>query len=306
MTIAGRASRMAPPRERTVPSGTTALAVYEHSAAVPSRPTVVLVHGWPDSAAVWDLVVPRLAERFHVVTYDIRGVGRSTAATERRPYALELLAGDLAAVIDAVSPHQPVHVVGHDWGSVQAWEHVLEPDAATRVASFTSLSGPNLDHLAVTMRRRSARPTPRNLLPVLAQGMKSAYTVVLSTPGVRTAIWRLGFARIFRRWLRVSEGITADLGYPPESLATDAVASVGLYRTNIWRRLRHPRLRQTSIPVQLIVATRDRYVSPRSFAGLEEIAPDLRRREIDAGHWSPRTHPSDVADLIAAFIDEVD
>jgi len=294
------------PRERRVESDTATLAVYELGEPGPTRPTVVFVHGWPDSAAVWDLVGPQLADCCHVVTYDTRGVGRSTAATSARPYALERLVLDITAVIDAVRPGARVHLVGHDWGSVQGWEYVVGPDAPTRVASFTSLSGPSLDHLAVLLRRRLARPTARNLAPAVAQGAKSAYTVVLSTPGVRTALWRLGFGRVFRRWLQASEHIAADGGYPPASLASDAIASVGLYRTNIWRRLRRPSPRTTAVPVQLIVAARDRYVSPRSFEDLEDIAPDLRRRAIDAGHWSLRTHPAEIAELIIEFVDDIE
>lgn len=37
------------------------------------RPTVVLVHGYPDSKEVWSDVAVRLAEHWHVVLYDVRG-----------------------------------------------------------------------------------------------------------------------------------------------------------------------------------------------------------------------------------------
>ncbi|MCL2728894.1 MAG: alpha/beta fold hydrolase, partial [Actinomycetia bacterium] len=40
-----------------------------------ARPTVVLLHGYPDSKEVWSEVARRLAPRFHVVTYDVRGHG---------------------------------------------------------------------------------------------------------------------------------------------------------------------------------------------------------------------------------------
>jgi pimeloyl-ACP methyl ester carboxylesterase len=53
------------------------IAVYEQGER--DAPTLVLVHGWPDSHVLWDGVVPLLADRFHVVTYDNRGVGKSDA-----------------------------------------------------------------------------------------------------------------------------------------------------------------------------------------------------------------------------------
>src|SRR5687767_11707346 len=81
-------------------------------------PTLLLVHGYPDTSAVWADVAARLRDRYHVVTYDVRGAGASGAPEGRRGYTLDLLVADLAAVADAVSPHRPVHLVGHDWGSI--------------------------------------------------------------------------------------------------------------------------------------------------------------------------------------------
>jgi pimeloyl-ACP methyl ester carboxylesterase len=52
------------------------VAVYEEGN--PDGPTVVLVHGWPDSHVVWDGVVPLLAERFRIIRYDNRGVGKTS------------------------------------------------------------------------------------------------------------------------------------------------------------------------------------------------------------------------------------
>ena len=63
--------------ERFVDSGDgVRIAVYEEGN--PDGPTVVLVHGWPDSHVLWDGVAPLLADRFRVVRYDNRGVGKSS------------------------------------------------------------------------------------------------------------------------------------------------------------------------------------------------------------------------------------
>lgn len=59
------------------------IAVYHEGN--PDGPTVVLVHGFPDSHVLWDGVVPLLAERFRIVRYDNRGVGRSSVPKPFRP-----------------------------------------------------------------------------------------------------------------------------------------------------------------------------------------------------------------------------
>lgn len=64
-------------RERRVRTGGVELCVAE--LGDDRQPTVVLVHGYPDSKEVWSEVAVRLADRFHVVLYDVRGHGRSTA-----------------------------------------------------------------------------------------------------------------------------------------------------------------------------------------------------------------------------------
>ncbi|MDE0803685.1 MAG: alpha/beta fold hydrolase [Acidimicrobiales bacterium] len=278
----------------TVLSGTAVLALYERGEPTPDRPSIVMVHGWPDSHAVWDLVADRLhAEGHHVVTYDVRGVGDSTPALVHRPYTLDKMAADIGAVIDAVSPGRPVHLVGHDWGGVEGWEYVSGDACDGRVVTFTTVSGPNLDHLGHLMRT--------SVKAALVQGPKSLYTLVLSVPIVRTVMWRLGMASAFRRWLRVTEGIRPEDGYPDAGLAQHAIAAVPLYRTNIFGRMRSPEIRPARVPVHQLVARKDNYVSASVLAHSAQWADDFTRTEIDAGHWSPRTHPDDVARHLSEY-----
>jgi NAD(P)-dependent dehydrogenase (short-subunit alcohol dehydrogenase family) len=65
-------------------------------------------------------------------------------------------------------------------------------------------------------------------------------------------------------------------------------------------RLRRPRDRRTDVPTQVIVPTRDLFVSPRLVGGLGDRVPNLSLRPIDAGHWVPRSHP----DVVARWITE--
>ncbi|MGH2786009.1 MAG: alpha/beta fold hydrolase, partial [Actinomycetota bacterium] len=129
--------------ERRVASRDVSLLVRE--SGDPGAPTIVLVHGFPDTSRLWDEVVERLQGRYHVVTYDVRGMGQSSPPRGPAGYALERFAGDLIAVIDATSPGRPAHVVGHDCGAIQSWEAVTSPELSKRIASFTPISGPSLD-----------------------------------------------------------------------------------------------------------------------------------------------------------------
>ncbi|MEU0784209.1 SDR family oxidoreductase [Streptomyces sp. NPDC006173] len=288
-------------RERWVRTGGVELCVAE--LGDDRQPTVVLVHGYPDSKEVWSEVAVRLADRFHVVLYDVRGHGRSTAPQPLRGgFTLEKLTDDFLAVVDAVSPDEPVHLVGHDWGSVQSWEFVTVARTQGRVASFTSMSGPSLDHFGHWIKQRMRRPTPRRAGQLLGQGAKSWYVYLLHTPVLPELAWR---GPLGKRWPKILERVEkVPAGdYPTASLPTDAAHGAWLYRDNVRPRLSRPRDdAYAHAPVQLITPLGDAFLSERLYDGLEEWAPQLVRRTIPAKHWVPRTRPDQLAAWITEFV----
>jgi NAD(P)-dependent dehydrogenase (short-subunit alcohol dehydrogenase family) len=288
-------------RERRVRTGGIELCVAE--LGDPARPTVVLVHGYPDSKEVWSEVATRLAERFHVVLYDVRGHGGSTAPRPLRGgFTLEKLTDDFLAVVDAVSPDRPVHLVGHDWGSVQSWEFVTVARTQGRIASFTSMSGPSLDHFGHWIKRRVRRPTPRRVGQLLGQGAKSWYVYLLHTPVLPELAWRGPLGKQWPKILRRVEKVPAG-DYPTASLPTDAAHGAWLYRDNVRARLKRPRPdAYAHAPVQLVTPLGDAFLSERLYDGLEEWAPRLVRRTLPDKHWIPRTRPDQLAAWITDFV----
>jgi NAD(P)-dependent dehydrogenase (short-subunit alcohol dehydrogenase family)/pimeloyl-ACP methyl ester carboxylesterase len=270
----------------------------------PARPTVVLLHGYPDSKEVWSLVAARLAPHFHVVTYDVRGHGESDAPRPLRGgFTLAALTDDFLAVIDAVSPGAPVHLVGHDWGSVQGWEFASVTRTRGRIASFTTMSGPSLDHFGHWLKRRTHRPTPAHLAQLLGQGAKSWYVYLFHTPLLPELAWRGPVGAAWPAVLRRLEKTPED-GYPTASLRSDAARGVWLYRDNVRARLAHPRAdAHAHVPVQLIHPTGDAFISARLFDELEQWTPSLVRRTLPAKHWAPRTRPDQLAVWIKQFIE---
>ncbi|MCQ8770824.1 SDR family oxidoreductase [Streptomyces telluris] len=297
---AGNSAGLEGARERRIRTGGVELCVAELGDA--SLPTMVLVHGYPDSKEVWSEVAERLRDRFHVVLYDVRGHGRSTAPKPLRGgFTLEKLTDDFLAVADAVSPDAPVHLAGHDWGSVQAWEFATAARTEGRIASFTSISGPSLDHMAMWFRKRAARPTPRRVAQMLGQSARSWYVYALHTPGLPEAAWRGPLGKQWPKLMARLEKLPVS-GYPTPSLPSDAAHGAWLYRDNIRARLRRPRTdAYAHAPVQLITPTGDAYLSERLYDDLEQWAPGLVRRNLAAKHWVPRTRPDQVAAWIAEF-----
>ncbi len=265
--------------------------------------TIVLVHGYPDSRHVWDAVATSLARRFHVVAYDVRGCGESGAPEHRDGYALGHLVADLAAVIDHVSPDRPVHLVGHDWGSIQSWDAVSDPRLDGRIASYTSISGLSLDHVGDRLRQNLRSMQPSKLMQTARQLQRSWYMGMFQLPGAAPGLWRLGLDRLWPQILERLEG-----GAVPASASQrrDGVNGIELYRANILRHLLRPQPRRVGVPVQMLVPTQDPFVTPMLLDVPAAWVDRLWRFDLDAGHWAPLSHPEWVATRIEAFVDHLD
>lgn len=260
----------------------------------PARRAIVLVHGYPDNSTVWHGVARLLANDYYVVAYDVRGAGGSSAPKGVPAYRLARLTEDFSAVIDAVSPDAPVHLVGHDWGSIQCWEFVTEARLHGRIASFTSCSGPCLDHVGYWMRG-NRRLSLAALSRSLRQMASSWYIYLFHLPWLPELGWRLWMGRAWPAYLKRSERIDAD---PNPTQAADGRHGLALYRANMLPRLFSPRERHAHVPVQVIVPLLDRYVGPALSEDLSRWVGRWWRREVRARHWLPLADPAGMADMV--------
>jgi len=278
-----------PQSRRVVSDDGVPIAVYESGS--PELPTVLAVHGYPDNAALWDGVAEALTGRCRLIRYDVRGAGRSGAPAGRSGYRLPQLAADARAVLDATAPEGRVHLLGHDWGSVQGWYFVTEPRLAPRLASFTSVSGPAVTQLGPWLRNRlrSRRPGP-----ALWQLAHSSYIAFFQLPVLPELAWRSGLAGRL-------------LGEPAEHRTlSDALNGLELYRANLLGG-NHRQAGQIDLPVQVLAPRRDRYLHPELLLEAPRpIARRLRGRVVESGHWLPLSQPELLADAVAEFVAEVE
>lgn len=271
----------------------------------PQHPiTVVLVHGYPDCSHVWDRVAEQLAQQFHVVSYDVRGAGASEAPADVADYKLDRLRVDFEAVINATSPDAPVHLIAHDWGSIQSWESVTEPALKHRIASFTSISGPCLDHVGQWVRSHLRSLEPARMSKVGGQLLHSWYVGLFQIPGLAPSLWKLGLDQLWPEVLARTEGLHGQSHSP--SQRKDGVHGIKLYRANMPQRLAAPRQRHTTVPIQLLVPLQDPYVTTALLEDIPLWADRVWREDIDAGHWLPLSAPEWVAERVQRFVQFID
>ena len=94
-------------------------------------PTLVMLHGWPDSPALWDSAVAAWSDRWRCVRFPLPGYDRAQGP---RPVSVAEMTRLIAAVVDTVSPDAPVTLVLHDWGCLFGYEYAARhPRRVSRI-----------------------------------------------------------------------------------------------------------------------------------------------------------------------------
>jgi len=102
-------------------------------------PPLLLLHGYPQTSAMWHRIAPRLAESYRVICPDLRGYGRSSkpaSAPDHASYSKRAMAGDLLAMMDVLG-HKRFLVGSHDRGARVG--HRMAADHPERVAALAIL-----------------------------------------------------------------------------------------------------------------------------------------------------------------------
>jgi pimeloyl-ACP methyl ester carboxylesterase len=145
------------PRSLTVPANGLEHHVLEWDAALeagarPARAetvTALLLHGFMDAAATWDLVAPRLAEGgLRVLAPDLRGFGDGPRIPRGGYYYFPDYVLDVAEIVEAlVPPGAPLLVVGHSMGgSVATLFAGCFPERVTKLVVVEGIGPPDSDH----------------------------------------------------------------------------------------------------------------------------------------------------------------
>jgi len=246
---------------------------------------VLLLHGWPDSSALWRNQIPFLTGHgFRTIAPDLRGFGRSSRPEGTDSYRLTNSVADAAAVLDAVDA-PAVHVVGHDWGAAVAWlTAMFLPD---RVRTLTAISVP---HLAapVTMRQREMA-----WYQLFFQFEEIAEATLRHDDWAVLREFAPGYADLDRA--------IADLSRPGA-----LTASLNWYRANTAPRMPGPRreLPPVTVPTLGIWSDGDRYLDGTRMRASGELVKGRWRYEEIAGasHWIPLDAPERLNELLLGWL----
>lgn len=120
-----------------------------HIGGPPAGEPVLLLHGFPQHSAEWDGVVPALhGAGLRTYALDQRGYSPGARPAAVDDYRMAECVADVLAVLEALHV-DPVHLVGHDWGSLVAWHTAARHPE--RVRTLTAVSVPHPAAMSLAM-----------------------------------------------------------------------------------------------------------------------------------------------------------
>ncbi len=241
-----------------------------------SGPPIVLMHGFPDSAHLYDRLAPLLAVERRVIAFDFLGWGNSDTPDEH-VYDVASLRRDLDVVVDHFGLDQVILVV-HDASGPPGIDWALDHQARTAgLILLNTLYAPS-EHRVMppSIKRFSTLGIRRSLL---AFGIKRS-----------DGQWQQGLMDQVREFFVKAE--TRDMYTKIFAHQAIAIRPAFLGLTAVWREevearvARLPELRTLQIPAKVIFGDADPYLTANLAREFHELLPNSELHLIEnAGHY---------------------
>ncbi|KAI0097827.1 Alpha/Beta hydrolase protein [Nemania sp. FL0031] len=306
---------------------------YDYVAAVnASRPTILLLHGFPASRHDWENTIPALAaEGYGVIAPDLLGFGDSSKPTELEAYNFKGIVGQIAEILDAEGVKDVVGV-GHDFGAnVLSRAAVWMPERFTKFVFVTVPYGPpglffDIDAAnALSLETRGFAQlgywyffNSWDTADLISRNLESTFSLVWTA---NASAWGTDFANIgaARSWISANKTTESPSWVTPEykarwlrlfSQPNITISSLNYYQallrgvhaadeavlTDEDRMLRVPVLGVGSAKDQVATPEFQKaFLEPWAMAGFQQII-------VDSGHWVMQEKGDELNDILIEFI----
>jgi pimeloyl-ACP methyl ester carboxylesterase len=245
---------------------------------------LVLISGLGYNLWQWHKMVPGLAERFQVITFDNRGVGQTDKPAG--PYSAAMLAADTAVLLQTLGIKK-AHIMGHSMGGFIAQEMALSyPEMVDKlILASTNFGGPR--HLPITPEA----------MAVLSDVTSDPVTRFKNGLAVSTAPgWSANNAAMIEEWLAWR------IANPIDPAAYQAQMAIGLSLLTE-EACFEPRLANIEAETLILFGEHDKVVPPGNADLLAAKIPNSTIHLLpNAGHFFPIETPEAANEAITEFL----
>jgi pimeloyl-ACP methyl ester carboxylesterase len=252
--------------------------------------TVILLHGYPQSAGSWSETMESLAARqYRSIAPNLRGYSPGANPPDADDYTMQQLVADVIGIADAQGAAR-FHLVGHDWGGALAWG--VAARHPERLLSLTSLSTPHPAAMLEALRTST-------------QSLRSVYMGLFRVPRLPEAMLQLGNFSQLGLALRV-------FGLPRDSWERDRRqlqraggmrGPLNWYRGATRRSPGSRRQRRITVPTLYIWGRHDPFLGRRAAElTAQYVTGPYAFEELDAGHWLADRNGADLERLLGPHL----
>jgi pimeloyl-ACP methyl ester carboxylesterase len=267
--------------------------VFYREAGSKDAPVIVLLHGFPTSSFQYRELIPRLADRYHVIAPDLPGFGFTEVPAERKySYTFDALAKTIEAFLDMLSLKRYALYV-FDYGAPTGFRIAMaHPERVTAIVSQNGNAyEEGLGDAWAPIRRYWSDPSQENrnaIRPALTlEGLKHEYGVGITNPErIDPAGYTLDAALMAR-----AGNVDIQL-----DLFLDYANNVTLYPEF------HRYFREHQPPLLAVWGEHDPYFIPAGARAFKRDIPGAQVQFLDTGHFALETNVEDVARSMRTFL----
>lgn len=299
-----RVQRPTPPPQATDPAyGTheliklksSGITLHYVSHGTPDQPLMLFVHGFPECWYTWRYQMKYFSKKYRVVAIDQRGYGLSSKPPNVSDYKIDLLARDIADLVDQLG-YKSCILVGHDWGAIISWAvSILYPQIVEKLVIL------NVPHSRAFRDALSIK-----------QLRRSWYIFFYQTPYIPELFLQSNDFSLLKQVFKTkpmglinSENMTSeDLDVFIYTFAQPGTANAAV---NYYRALlRYPNdqlLSTVTVPVLIIWGCKDGAIGEELADASAKCCTNVQLKKIpNASHWVQQDAPDEVNSYIDAFV----
>lgn len=245
---------------------------------------VLLLHGFPDTHAIWRHQIPALtAAGLQVIAPDLRGYGRTDAPSDTAAYSINFLADDVLRLMDALEIEK-ASLVGHDWGGLIGWHLAMHaPDRFDRYAALS------IGHPAAIARAG------------MSQHLRFWYVLVFKAPVLAEKLLRANDWFVLRQMIK--DSVQQEIWRGPLEPEGRLTAALDYYRANF--KATAPRCwKPVDIPVLGVWSDRDPALGKKQMAdSVQHCRAGFRFEQLSgADHWMQLSATQRLNALLVDFL----